>query len=306
MLAPMQGLSNRGMRRTMGEWVHPDVLFTEFLRIRQGAKRLISESDRLEALATVDDIPLVVQLIGTASSGVVEAAQILQSLGVKHINLNMGCPFGRMAAHLSGGGMFKDPTSVPPFLRELRQVVRGSLSVKTRSGFDNPRQIFELLPAFERSEIDFLILHPRTVQQKYEGRADHRVTADLVQATSLPVVANGDITNAEIARKVLTQTQAHGLMLGRGALADPLLFERIRGRARETPKAEERILEMKHFLTQLATRYQAMFCGDMQVLAKLKGSIAYIDHPVMERWVKSLRRSKGLESFMTLVQQGPT
>ena len=304
MLAPMQGLTNRGMRGLFARWVRPDVLFTEFVRVRPKAKKVISASDRRDVLDEAEGIPLVVQLIGTATGGVVEAAQILVDLGVRHINLNMGCPYGRMSSHLSGGGMFKDLTGVPELLDELRRLTPGSLSVKTRTGFNDCRQIFDLLPLFEDAGVDFLILHPRTVGQKFNDHADHDVTAEVVAATSMPVIANGDIETAEIAHRVLEQTSAAGLMLGRGATADPLLFERIRGNAPAVPTPEEHAAQIRHYLLGLLDRYRDLFCGDHHVLFKLKASLAYQDTPELMPWVTRLRRARTLESFVALLDGG--
>ncbi len=311
MLAPMQGLTNRAFRRLMGEWVKPDVLFTEFVRVRPGAAKLFSEGDRVEALDLVEGIPLVVQLIGTAVDAAVEAAEMLDAMGVRHINLNMGCPFGRMAGVLAGGGMFKDPAPVPAFLQALRRVVRGSLSIKTRAGFHDVRQIFELLPAFENAGIDFLILHARTVEQKYQGTADHRITAELVERTSIPVIANGDIRNVEGARQVLAQTGAAGLMLGRGAISDPLLFERLRGVSPPESSTPERVAVTQHLLGDLLNRYELLFCGETQVLAKLKNTMAYVeqgapDDDVVGAWLHKMLRIKRVDKFRAALIAGPS
>ena len=112
----------------------------------------------------------------------------------------------------------------------LRDAVAGTFSVKMRAGYDDPQQVFSLLPLFESAGVDFLILHPRTVVQEYAGLADHGITAGVVAATRLPVIANGDIRTVADGQRVLRLTGAAGLMLGRGAIADPLLFQRLRGR----------------------------------------------------------------------------
>jgi len=303
MLAPMQGLTNRGLRALFAQTVRPDVVFTEYVMVRpRSARKLLSENDRHEVMAATPETPLVVQLIGPPTETLIDTAAELDGMGVRHINLNLGCPFGRMVSRLSGGNIFRDPAPLPEVLKQLRGVVRGSLSLKARCGFEDPRQIFELLDSFEEAEIDFLVLHPRTVKQKYQGRADHRITAELVGATSIPVIANGDIVDAAGAKRVRESTGAAGLMIGRGALADPLLFQRIRGRASETPTADERRAEMSDYLTRLTDIYVELFCGDAQTLEKLKGTLAFIDEPGLDAWVKALRRCKRLEKFTALLQ----
>lgn len=292
MLAPMQGLTNRGLRRVYGERVRPDVLFTEFVRVRPGAARPVATSDFVEATAGVCGIPLIVQVIGCADEGVVEATAELVAAGVEHINVNMGCPWGRMTSVLAGGGMFRAPETVAPMLRKLRALVPGSLSVKTRTGIDDERQIFEVLPAFVEAGIDFLVVHSRTVAQKYRGEANHVLTAEIVDSIPIPVIANGDVRSAGDARAVLAQTGAAGLMLGRGALADPHLFGRIRGTAPATPTGAQRKSELAELWRAILDEYVEMFSGDAQVLSKFGSLTRHVDDPALRRWLKGMKKAR--------------
>ena len=301
LLAPMQGITNRGLREVFGRTVLPDVLFTEFVRVRPGAKTPVANSDFIEATTEVPGIPLVVQVIGSADEGVVEATRDLVSRGVKHINVNMGCPWGRMTSILAGGGMFRAPETVEPMLRELRHIVPGSLSVKTRSGIDDERQIFDVLPAFEAADIDFLVVHSRTVAQKYTGVANHELTREIVERIGVPVIANGDVTTVAQAAEVMEQTGATGLMLGRGAIADPLLFNRIRGKAPARPQGEQRRRELACHLLALLASYETLFHGDAQILAKMKSVVALISDPDQARWCKSLKKQKRVLSLRNLL-----
>ncbi|MDF1563746.1 MAG: tRNA-dihydrouridine synthase family protein [Deltaproteobacteria bacterium] len=304
MLAPMQGLTNRGLRGVQARLGRPDLLFTEFVRVRPGARQLIAASDLAEATTAHEGIPLVVQLIGKLDESVVEAARELVELGIEHLNLNMGCPFGRMKSELAGGGMFCHPGTVLPLLSALRPLVPGSLSVKTRAGLDDPEQILALVPLFEEGGADFLILHPRTVAQRYEGEADHAITRRLVEATSLPVIANGDVRSPGDARRVLEETGAAGLMIGRGAISDPLLFERIRGRAPARPTGQARHEEVASHLEALLEVYAGMFQGEVQIVSKLKEAVRQVDDPELQRWVGKLCRVKTLARFRERLRSG--
>jgi len=299
----MQGLTNRGLREVFGTTVKPDVLFTEFVRVRPGSATPVSNVDFTEATTEVPGIPLVVQVIGSADEGVVEATRDLVSRGVQHINVNMGCPWGRMTSILAGGGMFRAPETVEPMLRELRQIVPGSLSVKTRSGIDDERQIFEVMPAFEAADIDFLIVHSRTVHQKYSGSANHDLTREIVERSGVPVIANGDVTTVAEAAQVMDQTGAAGLMLGRGAIADPWLFDRIRGLATERPEGQERRSELARHLSLLLDSYETIFYGDAQILVKMKSVIAQIVDHDQARWCKSLKKQKSVRGLRALLSE---
>ena len=303
LLAPMQGVTNRGLREVFGTTVRPDALFTEFVRVRPGSPTPVTNADFVEATTQVAEIPLVVQVIGSADEGVVQACLDLVSRGVQHINVNMGCPWGRMTSILAGGGMFRAPETVEPMLSELRAIVPGSLSVKTRSGIDDERQIFEVMPAFEAAGIDFLVVHSRTVQQRYTGVANHDLTREIVERSSVPVIANGDVTTAVEATDVMDQTGAAGLMLGRGAIGDPWLFNRIRRTAPDKPEGEERRRELASHLALLLAEYETIFFGDAQVLAKFRTVVSMIPDPDQARWCKSLKKQKRVESLRSLLKE---
>ncbi|MBU1736520.1 MAG: tRNA-dihydrouridine synthase family protein [Proteobacteria bacterium] len=303
MLAPMQGLTNRALRSLFIEWVNPDVVFTEFVRVRPtGARRVISEVDRLEAGSAFARTPLVVQLIGNSADSLGLAAESARQAGATHLNINLGCPYGRMNAGSAGGALLKNPEGLAEKLLAIRNRCAGTFSVKVRSGYDDPEQIFSLLPIFEECRVDFLIIHPRTVLQKFRGRADHEITARIVESTSLPVIANGDVVTAAEGKRLLEQTGAAGLMLGRGAIRDPMLFQRLRGLAPEIPEMSERIGELRYYLQELASRYHHIFQGDAQVLNKIKTVVNLLrEDDDLSRPVRKLLRAGKLENFMALV-----
>lgn len=301
MLAPMQGLTNRALRGLFIERVRPDVVFTEFVRVKASTKKNITANDRQEVVSTVGGVPLVVQLIGTDTEALLAAANTMQELGAEHLNINLGCPYGRMTSQTAGGALLREPIALARMLAALRQEIRGSFSVKVRSGFDDPAQIFSLLPLFAESGIDFLVVHPRTVKQMYAGPADHGVTCGVVRQTPLPVIANGDIFSAATGQRVLAETGAAGLMLGRGAIADPLLFERLRGRypAESTPVGK--VNELREYLQELLGRYQELFCGEHQILCKMKEVLCHVHDPEVAGLARQLKRSKSLAQFGELL-----
>ena len=128
--------------------------------------------------------------------------------------------------------------------------------------------------------------------------ADHTITARAVQRTRLPVIANGDITTAAIGRQLLAATGAAGLMLGRGAIADPLLFCRLRGTAAVEPDTRERGEMYRYYLTELLRRFDGLYCGESQLLGKVKNVLGYIDDPEFKQPLKKLRKAVTLRSFV--------
>jgi tRNA-dihydrouridine synthase len=304
MLAPMQGVTNRALRSLFVEWVRPDVVFTEFMRVHsESARRRLSAGDLREAAAAEEGVPLVAQLIGHGREALVSAARAAEAAGARHINLNMGCPYGRMAKGLTGGGMLREPEKLAEIIPALRGAVSGTFSVKMRAGYEDPAQVLSLIPLLEGAGVDFLVLHPRTVLQQYAGRADHAVTAEVVRRTRLPVIANGDIRSAAEGLRILRETGAAGLMLGRGAVADPLLFERLRGRAPAEPERRERAAMLRRYLGETLERYGELFCGEAQVLGKVKEVLAFMDDPDFAGEIKKMKRARSVKSFAALIEE---
>jgi tRNA-dihydrouridine synthase len=127
------------------------------------------------------------------------------------------------------------------------------------------------------------------------------VTAEVVRKTSLPVIANGDIWTVADGNRVVSQTNGAGLMLGRGAIADPLLFERLRGKYSAQSPPEQRAEELRNYLQELLTRYQELFCGDKQVLWKLKEVLSFIKDPCFSKQLRKLKKTRNLNVFSELL-----
>lgn len=303
MLAPMQGLTNRAMRGLFIDWVRPDVVFTEFMRVSNVSRKRLIRNDLTEAGSATGGVPLVAQLVGNDVQALIAAARNAEAAGARHINLNMGCPYGRMTTSATGGAMLQHPQQLSAIIPALRQAISGSFSIKMRAGYSDPEQVYSLTSLFEDSCVDFLVLHPRTVLQKYAGSADHSITARLVSRTSIPVIANGDIHSAQQGLEVLETTGAAGLMLGRGAIADPLLFTRIRDRKLTEPRPAETALMIRRYMAAVLERYQKLFCGERQVLDKAKNVLAFLDQPEFARPIGKLKRARSLKAFSALLEQ---
>ncbi|WP_245555015.1 tRNA dihydrouridine synthase [Geopsychrobacter electrodiphilus] len=302
MLAPMQGLTNRVLRQWFINQVAPDMVFTEFVRVQTRSRKRVTRSDLAEVSSHGGETPLVVQMIGHGAEPLCEAAEGLEMAGARHLNLNLGCPYGRMLSGATGGELLREPLKLAALLQRLRAQIKGDFSIKCRAGYDDPRQIFELLPVFEDCGVDWLILHPRTVEQRYTGHADHELTAEVAAKCPLPLVANGDINDVATGLKLLQIPGISGLMLGRGALADPFLFTRLRAERLEPLTAEERSRQLQGYIAALIPAYLEQFCGERQALMKLKDLLNFIPDPARQRVLGKMKRAQSLDKFRLLLQ----
>ena len=303
MLAPMQGLSNDALRACYIERYQPDMVFTEFVRVHTQSRRRIARADLAEIAAHRWGSPLIVQLIGHTGAALADAAKQVQDVGCHHLNLNLGCPYGRMTTGATGGELLREPDKLAEILTALRRSISGSFSVKCRAGYSDLRQLFELLPVYEDAGVDYLIIHPRTVMQQYSGQADHAITVEAACQTSLPVIANGDINSAAMGQGLLQQAGIVGLMLGRGALADPWLFQRIRGELPEDADERQRRNDIFELLIDLLPRYLVKFCGERQALMKLKDLLNFIPDEGLQRDLGKLKRTMTTAGFSTILEK---
>jgi len=224
-LAPMAGVTNAPFRRLCREF-GAGLYVSEMI----GARGLVERNEKTLALARfdADEMPRSIQLYGTDPESLGGAVQFLVTeRGVDHIDLNFGCPMGKVTRH--GGG------AALPWKRDLfRSVVRAAVSsaaevpvtVKFRKGIDDDHLTYlETGLIAEEEGAAAVALHARTAGQLYSGEADWDAIRNLVEAvTSIPVLGNGDIWTADDAVRMMETTGCHGVVVGRGCLGRPWLF----------------------------------------------------------------------------------
>ncbi|MFA6560370.1 MAG: tRNA-dihydrouridine synthase family protein [Verrucomicrobiia bacterium] len=237
-LAPMQDVTTLPFWKLMAAYGGPDVYFTEYFRVHRDSR---PEKWILDAInRNPTGRPVVAQLVGNNIPALVRTARELQRLPIAAVDLNLGCPMPVVYRKSAGGGLLREPARVDAILGALRDAVQIRFTVKTRIGFDDPAVFEELLPIFAKHSLDLLVVHGRTVAERYGGEVHYDFIARAVAAMPCPVLANGDINSARKAGDVLKFTGARGLMLGRGAVRNPWLFQQIRQHLRGKPVFQPR------------------------------------------------------------------
>lgn len=177
-----------------------------------------------------DDEPglRIVQIAGGDAQMLAQAAKYNVANGAQVIDINMGCPAKKVCKKAAGSALLKDPALVEEILDAVVAAVDVPVTLKIRTGWD-PQNKNALLIAklAEQAGIQSLAVHGRTRECKYNGEAEYETIALVKQAISIPVIANGDITSPEKAKRVLDFTNADGLMIGRAAQGRPWIFREI-------------------------------------------------------------------------------
>ncbi len=225
-LAPMQDVTTLEFMRVIDHYGGPEIYWTEYFRVHGDSRPEKWILDSITKNPTGK--PVVAQLIGNDIPAMVRTAKLLQKFPVAAIDLNLGCPAPIVYRKCAGGGLLRDPEKIDAILSALREVVHVPFTVKTRIGFESPGEFAALLELFARHAIDLLTIHGRTVTQMYRPGVRYDLIAQAARQLPCPVLLNGNVFSAPQAKQLLVETGVRGLMIGRGAIRNPWLFEQIR------------------------------------------------------------------------------
>jgi tRNA-dihydrouridine synthase len=229
-LAPMQDVTTLQFMRVIARYGGPEVYWTEYFRVHGDSRPEKWILDSITKNHT--GRPVVAQLIGNDIPALVRNAKLLQQFPVAAIDLNLGCPAPIVYRKCAGGGLLREPQKIDAILGALRNAVTIPFTVKTRIGFASPAEFDTLLPIFAKHPIDLLTVHARTVVQMYRPGVRYDLIAHAARELRCPVLANGNVFSAAQAQELLAETGARGLMIGRGAIRNPWLFDQIRAQLR--------------------------------------------------------------------------
>lgn len=249
-LAPMAGVTDRPFRqlcRSLGAGMTPSEMITADTRLWHTNKTRRRMDHRGEPE------PRVVQIAGGDPEMVANAARLNVDAGAHIIDINMGCPAKKVCRKAAGSALLRDEELVARILDATVAAVDVPVTLKIRTGWDREnRNGLAIARIAEDCGIAALAVHGRTRADKFAGSAEYDTIAEIKRALSIPVIANGDIDSPQKAHRVLEQTGADGLMIGRAAQGRPWVFKQIGspvGRAKQlSPLVEPDIGEVRDIM----------------------------------------------------------
>ncbi len=283
--APLDGIT-RGVYRRVWQrrFGGADRLFIPFFSPTD--QHVLTERDRRELLGS-PGIPQVPQVMTCRAEDLVWAAELLRDLGFTEVNLNLGCPSGTVTAKGKGAGFLAEPEALDRFFDAACGRLCLPLSVKTRLGVQSPEEFARLLPIFDRYPITCLTIHARVKTEKYRGNVHLEEFAQALAQSRNPVCYNGDLrTVGETEAFASRFPAARAVMIGRGAVADPALFRKLRGGPPATRK------ELRDFLQELYAEYQRFYGQVGTAAQRMREVWFYLIHLFddADRLNKKLRR----------------
>jgi tRNA-dihydrouridine synthase B len=241
-VAPMAGVTDRPFRqlcRTMGAGLAVSEMVTSNSLLYGSAKT------RRRADHAGETAPVSVQIAGADPVLLAEAARYNVDAGAQIIDINMGCPAKKVCNVMAGSALLQDERLVATILTAVVRAVGVPVTLKIRTGWDRShRNALAIARIAEAAGIQALAVHGRTRACMFGGQAEYETIAAVKAATTIPVIANGDVDAPAKARDVLHATRADGIMIGRAALGNPWIFREVihflaTGRTMPRPDAAE-------------------------------------------------------------------
>lgn len=297
-LAPLEGITGYIYRNALEKYFPgADRYFTPFIAPDQN--KLLRTKETRDVLPENNHVPeLVPQILTNNAQHFIQTAQVLRDMGYEEINLNLGCPSAPVVSRRRGSGLLAFPEDLDRLLGEIFDGIDIKVSVKTRIGSEDANEAAALMEIYRKYPLSELIIHPRTQKQLYRGRADQELFGQLLGSFPFPVCYNGDLltqTDYETFTEKYPRTEY--VMLGRGVIADPGLFHRIR--TGETTSRKR----LREFHDEILAGYREAFGEDRNAMFRMKEIWIYMFRlfPDCEKYAKKLKKAQSLAQYQCAV-----
>ena len=322
-LGPFQGITDAPFRNVFKRHFGGiDKFYTPFftgIHKEDHAKNLQGE----EIDPKYNDVEtLTPQILSTDAEEILRFAKQCKQLGYKEINLNMGCPFPRVANKKRGCGLLPYPDKVEAMLERVFEEIEIKFSVKCRLGYFSPEEIEAVIPIFNKFPLSELIIHPRIGKQLYKGEADVERFKALIPYINAPLVYNGDIFSVESFGRIqgiINDSPSTGsgtckivnqYMLGRGILANPFLAEQIKNGSADACNASlqyKPVDKTERLHVYVIDLYEDRLChagGSPKVLGRMKELWSYLMNSFEEPQVvwRKIKKINALKEYEDAVE----
>lgn len=303
LLAPMAGTTDlpfRRLARRYGAGLAATEMTTADTRLWR------SEKSRYRLQLEGDPWPRVVQIAGSEPTAMAEAAKAALDAGADMVDINMGCPAKKVCRRLAGSALLQDEGRVAEILSAVVAAVPVPVTLKTRTGWDRAhRNGVRVARIAEDCGIRALAIHGRTRACRFAGSAEYDTIARIVDAVSIPVIANGDIDTPEKALEVLRLTGAAAVMIGRAAQGRPWIFRDVLSCLREgAPAAPLELPELRAIIIGHLQEMHRFYGEERGVRVARKHLSWYCRHlPDGDTYRRQVVRAESAAEQLTLTER---
>ena len=292
--APLEGITTYIFRNAFNAiYGNVDKYFTPF--ISPSEKCPMTPKERKDVSPENNaGLNLVPQILTCKSDCFIDAAKELRAMGYNEVNLNLGCPSGTVCAKGKGAGFLPETLVLQRFLDDIYSYAESDnmkISIKTRLGYFNPDEFYDLVDIFNSFPVSELIVHPRIRSDFYKGELRKEYFKYALERSRIPLVYNGNIFSCKDYSELTDAFNSNldPIMLGRGLISDPSLADKLKGSASETDLAKFRKLH-----DTLYHEYQKVMSPDINVLYKMRELWSYwqVLFDGKEREFKKLLKAK--------------
>ena len=299
--APLQGYADHVYRRLHNELYGAIYCYyTPFIRIEKGQPR---RQDMLRLEQSLDDgTNIVPQIIFSSVTEFTLHVEALKQLDCNRIDLNLGCPHPMQTGKGRGAALIKNTSLISEIAEIIAKDTEVSYSVKMRLGISEPDEWETILPIINALHLEHITMHPRIAKQLYNGDIYYDQFQRFLSASTNPVIYNGDIVSVsdlnDLSERFPTVSQ---FMIGRGLLARPsLASEHKYGTEWSRDKRISKILE---FHDALFEEYQALLCGQSQLLQKMKPFWEYLEPEIGHKAYKAIKKATSLSKYKYAISE---
>src|SRR5438067_1390620 len=270
-LSPMAGVTDVSFRRLLKRRGGIGLTVSEFISV-EGLTRNNPKSKR-QMRFYENERPFAVQVFGGQSERMRMAAEMAEEVGADILDINCGCPAPKVVKHGGGSGLLRDLPRLETILKDIKKAITIPLTIKIRAGYsDSTINAVETAKLAEACGVEHIALHGRTKEQGYRGLANWDLVREIKKVVSVPVSGSGDVTTIQHAFDRFRETQCDGVLIGRGAMANPWIFRQIEdamhGRQPFQPTLDDkRVLLLEYFEMLREDMPQLAAIGRMKQLA---------------------------------------
>ena len=272
------------------------------------AKAIYYKNKNTESLLEIhpDETPVSLQLFGSDADIMSEMAKKIEERPFSILDINMGCPVPKVVNNGEGSALMKNPKLVREIVSKMSKAIEKPVTVKIRKGFDEEHvNAVEIAKIAEDAGAAAIAVHGRTREQYYSGKADWEIIAKVKEAVSVPVIGNGDVTDADSAMRMMKETGCDGVMIGRAVQGNPWIFREILSRINDGIVLPRPTMEEMRDMIIRHAKLQLEYKGEYTAIREMRKHVSWYTTglPGSAKFRKHVNEMETLEGLIETVEK---